>query len=40
MLDAGISKKLRILQAKQLKSSNKSVSFSQVVNQILQKGLK
>ncbi|MCJ8306170.1 MAG: hypothetical protein HRU07_03870 [Nitrosopumilus sp.] len=34
-----LSKKLRILQAKQIKDSEKSVSFSKVINEILRKAL-
>ena len=40
MLDSEIAKKLRNLQAKKLKESSSSVSFSKVVNEILEKGLK
>ena len=40
MLDSEIAKKLRNLQAKKLKESSSSVSFSKIVNEILEKGLK
>ncbi len=39
MLDVEISKKIRAKQAKLLQSSNKSVSFSKVINMILKKGI-
>jgi len=39
MLDDDNSKKLRVLQAKKLKESNKSISFSRVLNDVLRKGL-
>lgn len=40
MLDEDIIKKLRMLQAKQMKVSNKSVSFSKVINECILKSLK
>ncbi|MCA9811363.1 MAG: hypothetical protein KC483_00680 [Nitrosarchaeum sp.] len=40
MLDSEIAKKLRNLQAKKLKETSSSVSFSKIVNEILEKGLK
>lgn len=40
MMDSEIAKKLRNLQAKKLKESSSSVSFSKVVNEVLEKGLK
>ena len=40
MLDIDILKKLYEIQAKQIRESNKSVSFSGVVNEILRKYLK
>jgi len=40
VLDDEISKKLRIIQAKQVKTATKSVSFSSIVNQQLRKSLK
>lgn len=39
LLEDNIFKKLRFIQAKQLKSERKSVSFSNVINQTLEKGL-
>jgi len=40
MLDDDLVKKLRELQSKQIKETTKSVSFSQVINQSLEAGLK
>ncbi len=40
MLDSNIAKKIRTLQAKKIKESSSSVSFSRVINEILEKGLK
>lgn len=40
MLDDDIIKKLRIIQAKQIKESAESVSFSKVINDYLAKSLK
>ena len=40
MLDDELIKKLRAKQAKLIKESSKSVSFSRVVNELLRKGLK
>ncbi len=40
MLNSDIAKKLRNLQVKKLKESASSVSFSRVVNEVLEKGLK
>jgi len=39
MLDEDLAKKLRVLQAKRLKDSSKSISFSKVLNDQLRKGL-
>ena len=39
MLDENLEKKLRKIQAKLIKNSKKSISFSQVVNDILRIGL-
>ena len=39
MLDEDLAKKLRLVQAKRLKGSNKSISFSTVLNDTLRKGL-
>jgi len=40
MLPDDLLKKLHELQAKQIKQSAKSVSFSHVLNEVLSKGLK
>ena len=40
VIDDEILKKLRTLQAKKIKSSMKTVSFSKIVNEILRQGLK
>jgi len=40
MLNSDIAKKLRILQARKIKDSSSSVSFSRIINEILEKGLK
>ena len=40
MLNSEIAKKLRILQAKKIKESASTVSFSRIVNETLEKGLK
>ncbi len=40
MLEDDLVKKLHEIQAKQIKQSAKSVSFSRVVNEVLRKGLK
>jgi hypothetical protein len=40
MLNSDIAKKLRNLQAKKVKESASSVSFSRVINEVLEKGLK
>jgi len=40
VLDDDLVKKLREKQAKQIKESVKSVSFSMVVNETLRKGIK
>jgi len=39
MLYEDLAKKLRLLQAKRLKRSSKSISFSTVLNDQLRKGL-
>jgi predicted CopG family antitoxin len=39
MIDDENFKKLRNLQAKMIKESNESVSFSRVINDIIRKGL-
>ncbi len=40
VLDDAIAEKLRNLQAKMIKTSSKSVSFSHVLNIVLEEGLK
>jgi len=40
MLDDDLVKKLHEIQAKQIKASTKSVSFSRILNEVLHKGLK
>ena len=40
MLDDDLNRKLRALQAKMLRESKDSVSFSRVINHVLRKGLK
>jgi hypothetical protein len=40
MLDEDLIKKLRMLQARQIKESSESVSFSQVISDCLAKSLK
>jgi hypothetical protein len=39
ILDNDLLKKLHEIQAKQIKQSSKSVSFSRVLNEVLRKGL-
>ena len=39
MLNSDIAKKLRILQAKKIKESSSTVSFSRIINEVLEKGL-
>lgn len=39
MIDDENNKKLRNLQAKMIKESDESVSFSRVINEIIEKGL-
>ena len=40
MLDDDLDKKLRLLQAKQIRDTSKSASFSRVLNDVLRKTLK
>lgn len=40
MLNSDIAKKLRKLQAKKLAETSATVSFSRIVNEVLEKGLK
>ena len=39
-LDSEISSKLRNIQSRMIKSQNRSISFSRVINEILEEGLK
>jgi len=40
MIDEGIDKKLRLIQAKQISKTNSSVSYSSVINEVLRRQLK
>ena len=40
MMSSDIARKIRNIQAKKIKESQSSVSFSRVVNEVLEKGLK
>jgi len=40
VLDGGNAEKLRNLQSKMIKTSTSSISFSRVVNEVLEEGLK
>lgn len=40
MLDDDLVKKIRAIQSKQLREQNQSISFSNVINQVLKEGLK
>ena len=40
VLDDSVAKKLRVIQSKKISKSNKSVSFSSVINEELRKALK
>jgi hypothetical protein len=40
MLDDDLSSKLRKIQAEQIKKTGNGVSFSQVINETLKKGMK
>jgi predicted CopG family antitoxin len=40
MIDEDIEKKIRAIQSKMLKEKNQSISFSYVINQVLEEGLK
>ena len=40
ILDEDIEKKIRAVQSKMLKEKNQSISFSYVINQVLEEGLK
>ena len=39
MLDENLEKKIRAIQSKMLKEKNQSISFSYVINQVLEEGL-
>jgi hypothetical protein len=40
MLDSDLDKKMRLLQAKKIQTTTSSVSFSNVLNQVLRDSLK
>jgi len=40
MLDDDLDKKLRLIQAKKIKTSENSVSYSKVINEVIRKGIK
>ncbi len=40
MIDSELDKKLRVMQAKMIQKENKSISYSYVVNLLLQESLK
>ena len=40
MLDDDLQKKLRLLQSKMIKKNKTAISFSQVLNEVIQDGLK
>jgi hypothetical protein len=40
MLNSDVAKKLRSLQAKKIKESSSTVSFSRIINEVLEKGFK
>jgi len=40
MLNSDIAKKCRNIQAKKIKDSARTVSFSRIINEVLEKGLK
>jgi len=40
MLNSEIAKKLRKMQAKKLLETSSTVSFSRIINEVLEKGLK
>jgi hypothetical protein len=39
-IEDGVDKKIRTIQARQIKNTSSSVSYSQVINQILHKKIK
>ena len=40
MIDDDLDKKLRLLQAKRIEKENRSVSYSQMINECVRKGSK
>jgi hypothetical protein len=40
LIDDDLDKKLRILQAKKIQATNSSISYSKVINEILEAGFK
>jgi hypothetical protein len=40
MLNSEIAKKLRALQSKKIKETSATVSFSRIINEVLEKGLR
>ena len=40
MIDNDLDKKIRMIQAKKIKDTNKIVSFSEIINETLRKNLK
>ena len=40
MLDDDLDRKLRLIQAKEIQSTKGSISFSSVINKLLQKSIK
>jgi len=40
LLNENLANKLRVLQSKKIRVSGKNISFSQVINEVIQKGLK
>ena len=40
MIDDDLDKKIRLVQAKKIKDTNKIVSFSEIINETLRKNLK
>ena len=40
MIDENLDKKIRLLQARKIQKENKSISYSRVINELLNKGIK
>ena len=40
VIDDNLDKKLRLIQAKKIKTSENSVSYSKVINEVIRKGIK